>query len=92
MKKDQVRALAEKYGLAVATKPDSQDICFVPNGDYASVIAKLRPEAHDPGDIVHLDGRVLGQHDGIINFTVGQRRGLGVTVGEPIYGRSSSAG
>lgn len=85
MKKDQVRALAEKYGLAVAAKPDSQDICFVPNGDYASVIAKLRPEAHDPGDIVHLDGRVLGQHEGIINFTVGQRRGLGVTVGEPIY-------
>ena len=85
MKKEEVRALAEKYGLSVATKPDSQDICFVPNGDYASVIAKLRPEAHDPGDIVHLDGRVLGQHDGIINFTIGQRRGLGVTVGEPIY-------
>ncbi len=85
MKKDQVRALAEKYGLSVADKPDSQDICFVPNGDYASVIAKLRPEAHDPGDIVHLDGRVLGQHNGIINFTVGQRRGLGVSVGEPIY-------
>ena len=85
LKKDEVRALAEKHGLAVATKPDSQDICFVPNGDYASVIAKLRPEAHDPGEIVHLDGRVLGQHDGIINFTIGQRRGLGVTVGEPIY-------
>lgn len=85
MKKDDVRALAEKYGLSVAAKPDSQDICFVPNGDYASVIAKLRPEAHDPGDIVHLDGRVLGRHDGIINFTIGQRRGLGVTVGEPIY-------
>ncbi len=85
MKKDDVRALAEKYGLSVADKPDSQDICFVPNGDYASIIAKLRPEAHDPGDIVHLDGRVLGQHDGIINFTVGQRRGLGVSVGEPIY-------
>lgn len=85
MKKDDVRALAEKYGLSVAAKPDSQDICFVPDGDYASVIAKLRPEAHDPGDIVHLDGRVLGRHDGIINFTIGQRRGLGVTVGEPIY-------
>ncbi|MEM1201022.1 MAG: tRNA 2-thiouridine(34) synthase MnmA [Pseudomonadota bacterium] len=85
MKKADVRALAEKYGLSVAAKPDSQDICFVPNGDYAQVIAKLRPEAHDPGEIVHLDGRVLGQHDGIINFTIGQRRGLGVTVGEPIY-------
>ena len=85
MKKADVRALAEKYGLSVAAKPDSQDICFVPNGDYAQVIAKLRPEAHDPGEIVHLDGRVLGHHDGIINFTIGQRRGLGVTVGEPIY-------
>ena len=85
MKKADVRALAEKYGLSVAAKPDSQDICFVPNGDYAQVIAKLRPEAHDPGEIVHLDGRVLGRHEGIINFTIGQRRGLGVTVGEPIY-------
>ncbi len=85
MKKDEVRALAQKHGLAVAAKPDSQDICFVPNGDYASVIAKLRPQAHDPGEIVHLDGRVLGRHDGIINFTIGQRRGLGITVGEPIY-------
>ncbi len=85
MKKADVRALAEKYGLSVAAKPDSQDICFVPNGDYAQVIAKLRPEAHDPGEIVHMDGRVLGRHEGIINFTIGQRRGLGVTVGEPIY-------
>ena len=85
MTKDEVREIAGRHNLLVADKPDSQDICFVPNGDYASIIAKLRPEAHDPGDIVHLDGRVLGQHDGIINFTVGQRRGLGVATGEPLY-------
>lgn len=85
MKKDEVRELAARYGLAVAAKPDSQDICFVPNGDYASIITKLRPEAHDPGNIVHIDGRTLGQHDGIINFTTGQRRGLGVATGDPLY-------
>jgi len=62
----------------VAAKPDSQDICFVPNGDYASVVQKLRPEALEPGEIVHLDGQVLGRHAGIVNFTVGQRRGLGL--------------
>lgn len=84
--KPATRALAQTYGLAVAEKPDSQDICFVPNGNYADVIAKLRPEAAVPGDIVHLDGRVLGRHKGIIHFTVGQRRGLGVGGEvEPIY-------
>lgn len=84
--KDDTRALAEKYGLSVANKPDSQDICFVPNGDYASVIRKLRPEAAAPGTIIHADGRVLGTHDGVINYTIGQRRGLGIGgLAEPLY-------
>ncbi|MEM9637992.1 MAG: tRNA methyl transferase PRC-barrel domain-containing protein, partial [Pseudomonadota bacterium] len=84
--KAETRALAAKYGLAVADKPDSQDICFVPNGDYASVIRKLRPEAADPGDIVDVDGHVLGRHDGVINYTIGQRRGLGIGgLVEPLY-------
>ena len=83
--KSEVRQLAEKFGLSVANKPDSQDICFVPNGDYAEVIRKLRPNAAEPGEIVHMDGRVLGQHEGIIHYTVGQRRGLGVATGEPLY-------
>ncbi len=84
--KDDTRALAAKYGLSVAMKPDSQDICFVPNGDYASVIRKLRPEAADPGDIVDLDGTVLGQHEGVINYTIGQRRGLGIGgLSDPLY-------
>jgi tRNA-specific 2-thiouridylase len=76
--KDATRALAAKYGLSVADKPDSQDICFVPNGNYASVIEKLRPGAADPGEIVDPDGRVLGQHKGVIHYTIGQRRGLGI--------------
>ncbi|MEN3794318.1 tRNA 2-thiouridine(34) synthase MnmA [Fulvimarina sp. MAC3] len=83
--KDETREIAAKHGLAIASKPDSQDICFVPAGRYSDLIRKLRPEAGDPGEIVHVDGRVLGQHDGIINFTVGQRRGLGVAAGEPLY-------
>lgn len=84
--KDATRALASKYGLVVADKPDSQDICFVPNGDYAAVIRKLRPEADAPGEIVHIDGRVLGKHDGVINYTIGQRRGLGIGgLEEPLY-------
>ncbi|MBY5932382.1 tRNA 2-thiouridine(34) synthase MnmA [Tateyamaria omphalii] len=84
--KDDTRALAAKYGLSVADKPDSQDICFVPNGDYASVIRKLRPEAAAPGDIVDHKGRVLGQHDGVINYTIGQRRGLGIGgLADPLY-------
>ncbi|WP_346891453.1 tRNA 2-thiouridine(34) synthase MnmA [uncultured Roseibium sp.] len=83
--KADVRELARKYGLAIADKPDSQDICFVPNGNYADVIRKLRPNAAEPGEIVHMDGRVLGTHDGIIHFTIGQRRGIGVATGEPLY-------
>jgi len=85
MQKPQVRALAREMGLPVAGKRDSQDICFVPSGRYADVIARLRPGAVEPGDVVHVDGRVLGRHDGIVNFTVGQRRGLGLAAGEPLY-------
>ncbi|MFT6168146.1 MAG: tRNA-specific 2-thiouridylase [Celeribacter sp.] len=84
--KDETRALASKYGLAVADKPDSQDICFVPNGNYASVIEKLRPGAAEPGDIVDTDGTVLGQHNGVLHYTVGQRRGLGIGgLADPLY-------
>ena len=84
--KDDTRALAAKYGLSVADKPDSQDICFVPDGDYASVIRKLRPEAAAPGDIVDTEGRVLARHDGVINYTIGQRRGLGIGgLADPLY-------
>jgi tRNA-specific 2-thiouridylase len=85
MEKPAVRALARELGLAVADKRDSQDICFVPEGRYTDVIAKLRPGAATPGEIVHVDGRVLGRHGGIVHFTVGQRRGLGVAAGEPLY-------
>ncbi|MGL5138459.1 MAG: tRNA 2-thiouridine(34) synthase MnmA [Beijerinckiaceae bacterium] len=83
--KAETRALAERFGLEVADKPDSQDICFVPEGRYAELVRKLRPDAADPGEIVHLDGRVLGDHAGVIGFTIGQRRGLGVASGEPLY-------
>ena len=83
--KAETRALAARYGLAVADKPDSQDICFVPDGSYAAVIEKLRPGAAEPGEIVHLDGRVLGRHEGVIRYTVGQRRGLGIGGGEPLF-------
>lgn len=84
--KDATRELAAKYGLAVADKPDSQDICFVPNGNYASVIEKLRPGAAEPGEIVHANGRVLGTHNGVIHYTIGQRRGLGIGgLSEPLY-------
>jgi len=84
--KDDTRALAAKYGLGVAMKPDSQDICFVPNGDYASVIRKLRPEAADPGNIVDLEGNVLARHEGVINYTIGQRRGLGIGgLADPLF-------
>lgn len=77
--KDETRALAQQLGLEVAAKPDSQDICFVPDGKYAQVVERLRPEAAEPGDIVHMDGRVLGTHQGIIRYTIGQRRGLGIS-------------
>ncbi|MFN0264546.1 tRNA 2-thiouridine(34) synthase MnmA [Tepidamorphus sp. 3E244] len=85
MHKDETRELARKYGLSVAEKSDSQDICFVPTGKYSQVIEKLRPDAAEPGEIVHLDGRVLGRHEGILRYTVGQRRGIGVATGEPLY-------
>lgn len=83
--KRETRQIAAELGLIVADKPDSQDICFVPNGRYADVIARLRPEASESGDVVHVDGRLLGRHGGILNFTVGQRRGLGVSEGAPLY-------
>lgn len=83
--KDEVRAIASALGLVVAEKPDSQDICFVPEGKYASVVERLRPGAADPGEIVHLDGTVMGTHPGVIHYTVGQRRGLGVATGEPLF-------
>ena len=85
MTKAQTRALAEEFGLPVAAKADSQDICFVPSGRYTQVIERLRPGAGEPGDIVDLDGRVLGRHQGIINYTIGQRRGLGLATGDPLY-------
>lgn len=83
--KSKVREIAEELGLTVAKKQDSQDICFVPQGKYSDIISKLKPEAATPGDIVHIDGRVLGRHEGIVNYTVGQRRGIGVAAGEPLY-------
>lgn len=85
MTKEKTREHAKRLGLQVADKPDSQDICFVPNGSYANVVQKLRPEALDPGEIVHVDGTVMGRHDGIIRYTVGQRRGLGIAHSEPLY-------
>ena len=78
MSKDETRELAHRYGLSVADKPDSQDICFVPNGRYGDVVRRLRPGAVEAGEIVHLDGTVLGTHNGVIDFTIGQRRGLGI--------------
>ena len=83
--KTQVRELADHFNLPVATKPDSQDICFVPEGSYAAVVEKLRPGSGRGGKIVHLDGRELGDHEGVIHYTIGQRRGLNVAVGEPLY-------
>lgn len=88
--KEVTRSHAQRLGLLNATKPDSQDICFVPNGDYASVVKKIAPEAGRKGEIIHLDGRVLGTHDGIIHYTVGQRKGIGIGGGhtennDPLY-------
>jgi len=86
MPKSQVRAIAEEMGLAVAFKPDSQDICFVPDGDYAKVVRKLRPDADDDGEIIHIDGTVMGRHKGLIHYTVGQRKGLEIGgQAEPLY-------
>jgi tRNA-specific 2-thiouridylase len=83
--KPEVRELARQFGLAIAEKHDSQDICFVPSGHYADIIERLKPGAAEAGEIVDLDGKVLGTHGGIIHFTVGQRRGLGVATGSPLY-------
>jgi tRNA-specific 2-thiouridylase len=83
--KDETRKLARDFGLAVAEKSDSQDICFVPTGRYTQVIERLRPGAAEAGNIVHVDGRVLGRHGGIINYTIGQRKGIGVPAKEPLY-------
>jgi len=83
--KPAVRAAAAELGLAAADKPDSQDICFVPEGRYTTVIDRLRPHGAEPGDIVHTDGRVLGRHEGVTRYTVGQRRGLNVAVGDPLF-------
>jgi tRNA-specific 2-thiouridylase len=85
LSKEQTREMARKYNLPVMDKPDSQDICFVPNGSYVSVISKMRPGALDKGEIVHIDGRVLGEHKGIIGYTIGQRRGLGISNADPLY-------
>jgi tRNA-specific 2-thiouridylase len=88
--KDKTREEATRLGLLTADKPDSQDICFGPHGDYAKVVKKIRPEAENPGDIVHIDGRVIGKHNGIIHYTIGQRKGIGIGGGvaennEPLY-------
>lgn len=83
--KEETRKLADGFGLEVAAKSDSQDICFVPTGRYTQVIERLRPGAAEPGNIVHVDGRVLGKHNGIINYTIGQRRGIGIAASEPLY-------
>jgi tRNA-specific 2-thiouridylase len=85
MLKPQVRALAREFGLVVADKADSQDICFVPTGRYSAVIERLMPGSARPGEIVHVDGRTLGNHSGILHYTIGQRRGIGVAAGEPLY-------
>ncbi|XMO98331.1 tRNA 2-thiouridine(34) synthase MnmA [Hyphococcus sp. DH-69] len=85
MPKSEVRRIAGELGLVVADKPDSQDICFVPEGKYASVVERLRPGAVEPGEIIHIDGTVMARHQGVIHYTVGQRRGLGVATGDPLY-------
>jgi len=85
MTKTETRELARRFGLTVADKQDSQDICFVPTGRYTDIIGRLRPNAIEPGDIVDLQGRTIGRHQGIVHFTVGQRRGLGIASSAPLY-------
>ncbi|MBN9319002.1 MAG: tRNA 2-thiouridine(34) synthase MnmA [Caulobacterales bacterium] len=85
LEKPDVRRAAEAIGLSVADKPDSQDICFVPEGKYTTLIDRLRPHGAEPGEIVHLDGRVLGRHEGVTRYTIGQRRGLNIAVGDPLF-------
>jgi tRNA-uridine 2-sulfurtransferase len=85
LRKEETRRLAAELGLAIADKPDSQDICFVPTGRYSQVVERLHPQAAKPGEIVHVDGRVLGRHEGIIHYTIGQRRGLGIAEAQPLF-------
>lgn len=85
MEKSETRGHADRFKLAVADKPESQDICFVPDGNYARIVENLRPGAADPGDIIDIDGNVRGQHKGIIHYTIGQRRGLGIAAADPLY-------
>jgi tRNA-specific 2-thiouridylase len=85
MDKPTVRLVAAELGLAIADKPDSQDICFVPEGKYTTVIDRIRPQGALPGDMVHMDGRVLGKHEGVTRYTIGQRRGLNIAVGDPLF-------
>jgi tRNA-specific 2-thiouridylase len=85
MSKAETRQLAEKYNLSISNKPESQDICFVPNGNYADIVKKLRPESHQPGNITLTDGTVLGQHEGIIHYTIGQRKRIGISYPTPLY-------
>jgi len=85
MTKPETREHARRFGLSIADKADSQDICFVPTGRYTAIVEKLKPEAAGAGDIVHVDGRVLGRHEGVMRFTVGQRRGIGIAAHEPLY-------
>ena len=85
MDKPTVRLVAAELGLAIADKPDSQDICFVPEGKYTTVIDRIRPQGAVPGDLVHMDGRVLGRHEGVTRYTIGQRRGLNIAVGDPLF-------
>ena len=90
--KDEVRRMALELGLRVAQKAESRDICFVPQGHYSEVVTRLRPDAAEPGPVEHVDGRELGRHAGLAHFTVGQRRGLGVAAGEPLYVHELDAG
>ena len=85
LSKAETRALAAEMGLVVAKKADSQDICFVPQGKYSDIVSKLKPNAALSGEIVHIDGRVLGTHEGILHYTIGQRRGIGIATGDPLY-------
>jgi len=85
LKKQETRKIASELNLNVADKPDSQDICFVPNGDYASVIKRYRPESFNPGNILNIKGNIIGKHEGIINFTIGQRKGIKIANNEPLY-------
>ena len=90
--KSETRAIAERLKLNVATKPDSQDICFVPNGDYASVIKKFKPESFKSGKILDIEGKQIGEHDGIINYTIGQRKGIKIASSDPLYVINIDAG